>query len=66
MIDIRQCATDVKRVVRILGTPNEDSWPGIKQLPDWKDSFPHWQPQDLAEHVPGLDDDGIDLLKVSL
>ena len=49
---------------RILGTPNEESWPGIKQLPDYKDSFPHWQPQDLLEHVVGLDEEGLDLLKV--
>ena len=50
-------------VFRILGTPTEDTWPGIKQLPDYKDSFPHWSRQDLLEHVAGLDDDGIDLLK---
>lgn len=48
----------------ILGTPSEETWPGIKQLPDYKPSFPHWSPQELTEHVPTLDDDGIDLLKV--
>ena len=47
-----------------MGTPNEESWPGIKQLPDYKDSFPHWSQQDLREHVPGLDEEGLELLKV--
>ncbi|KAI0341303.1 Pkinase-domain-containing protein [Trametopsis cervina] len=51
------------KIFRILGTPNEDSWPGIKQLPDYKPTFPHWSPQELAEQVPTLDDDGLDLLK---
>ena len=50
----------------VLGTPNEESWPGVKQLPDYKPTFPQWSPQDLAEQVPYLDAAGIDLLKVSL
>ncbi|KAI0781702.1 Pkinase-domain-containing protein [Irpex lacteus] len=54
------------KIFRILGTPSEETWPGIKQLPDYKPSFPHWSPQDLTEHVPTLDDDGIDLLKLFL
>ena len=48
----------------VLGTPNEDSWPGVKQLPDYKPTFPQWSPQNLAEQVPYLDAAGIDLLKV--
>jgi cyclin-dependent kinase len=49
---------------RVLGTPNEESWPGVKQLPDYKPTFPQWSSQDLAEQVPYLDAAGIDLLKV--
>lgn len=49
----------------ILGTPNEESWPGLSQLPDYKPTFPHWGGQELTETVPGLDDDGLDLLRVS-
>ncbi len=51
---------------RVLGTPNEEIWPGVHQLPDYKPSFPHWAPQDLREHVTTLDAEGIDLLKVRL
>ena len=50
---------------RVLGTPNEESWPGVKQLPDYKPTFPQWSSQDLAEQVPYLDAAGIDLLKVN-
>ena len=49
---------------RVLGTPNEESWPGVHQLPDYKPSFPHWSGQDLRDHVTTLDGQGIDLLKV--
>ena len=50
----------------MLGTPNEESWPGVKQLADYKPTFPQWSAQDLAEQVPYLDEAGIDLLKVNL
>jgi hypothetical protein len=49
---------------RVLGTPNEESWPGVKQLPDYKPTFPQWSAQSLAEQVPYLDAAGTDLLKV--
>jgi hypothetical protein len=48
----------------VLGTPNEESWPGVKQLPDYKPTFPQWSAQNLTEQVPYLDAAGIDLLKV--
>lgn len=50
---------------RVLGTPNDENWPGIHQLPDYKPTFPQWSAQDLTRHVPLLDDAGLDLLKVS-
>ncbi len=49
----------------MLGTPNEECWPGIRQLPDYKPTFPQWSAQDLTRHVPLLDETGLDLLKVS-
>jgi cyclin-dependent kinase len=51
-------------IYSVLGTPNEESWPGVKQLPDYKPTFPQWSAQNLAEQVPYLDAAGIDLLKV--
>ena len=49
----------------ILGTPTEERWPGVTSLRDWH-SYPHWEPQDLAQAVPSLGSDGIDLLSVSV
>lgn len=49
---------------RILGTPNEDSWPGVSGLPDYKATFPHWSRQDISRIVPTLDEAGLDMLKV--
>ncbi|KAL0914795.1 hypothetical protein M5K25_015176 [Dendrobium thyrsiflorum] len=32
--------------VRILGSPNEDTWPGVSTLPDYKSAFPKYSPKD--------------------
>ncbi|GJJ07810.1 hypothetical protein Clacol_002015 [Clathrus columnatus] len=54
------------KIFRILGTPSEETWPGVRSLPDYKPTFPNWSPSDLAEVVQPLDKDGIDLLKKTL
>ncbi|KAL0574229.1 Cyclin-dependent kinase catalytic subunit [Marasmius crinis-equi] len=51
------------KIFRILGTPNEQGWPGVSQLPDYKATFPQWSRQELAKIVPTLDDAGLDMLK---
>lgn len=28
-----------------MGTPNEDTWPGVTSLPDYKSAFPKWPPK---------------------
>uniref|UniRef100_L7M2B0 Putative cyclin-dependent kinase 2 n=1 Tax=Rhipicephalus pulchellus TaxID=72859 RepID=L7M2B0_RHIPC len=50
------------RIFRTLGTPDENSWPGVTNLPDYKATFPRWEPQSLANIVNGLDADGEDLI----
>ena len=49
---------------RLLGTPNEQVWPGVGKLPNWHE-YPQWKPTKLSTLVPGLDEDGYDLLGVS-
>jgi hypothetical protein len=49
-----------------MGTPNEETWPGVRSLPDYKSTFPQWSGADIATQVPSLDPQGIDLLKVRL
>lgn len=45
-----------------MGTPGEECWPGVTDLPDWSPAFPQWRPRALAELVPQLDGAGLDLL----
>ncbi|TCD60992.1 Cyclin-dependent kinase catalytic subunit [Steccherinum ochraceum] len=54
------------KIFRVLGTPNEEVWPGVRQLPDYKPSFPQWSAQDLSRHVTSLSDEGLDILKLFL
>lgn len=52
-------------VCRILGTPNNDVWPDVESLPDYKNTFPKWKSGNLGSQVKNLDKNGIDLLGVS-
>jgi serine/threonine protein kinase len=54
------------RVFRILGTPNEEMWPGVSQLPDYKETFPHWSPKDLDQVFSKLEPKGRELLGMLL
>ena len=53
------------KIFRVLGTPNEESWPGVSQLPDYKNTFPSWTKQDWAKITPSLCPLGVDLLSAS-
>lgn len=47
-----------------MGTPNEETWPGVTSLPDFQESFPKWEKKNLAEVIPEADSEAIDLLSV--
>lgn len=49
------------RIFRTLGTPTEEGWPGVSQLPDYKPLFPRWEPQDLQDILPRMPNDGLEL-----
>lgn len=34
--------TDCTMFLRVMGTPNEETWPGVTALPDFKSAFPKW------------------------
>ena len=53
-------------IFRILGTPSPQTWPGVVELPDWDDSFPVYPPKSLEKVVPGLTEQGYDLLNVCI
>ncbi|XP_029687874.1 cyclin-dependent kinase 1-like [Takifugu rubripes] len=48
------------RIFRTLGTPNNDVWPDVESLPDYKNTFPKWKSGNLS--VKNLEKNGLDLL----
>ncbi|KAK9788436.1 hypothetical protein WJX73_004917 [Symbiochloris irregularis] len=50
------------KMFRVLGTPNEQLWPGVSRFPDFKTTFPKWSPRPVSEIVPELEAAGQDLL----
>ncbi|KAG9509796.1 Cyclin-dependent kinase 1-A, partial [Fragariocoptes setiger] len=54
------------RIFRTMGTPTEETWPGVTSLKTFKPSFPSWKQNILRSIVPQLDDDGADLLNEML
>lgn len=53
---------EIFKIFRVLGTANEESWPGVTTLPNYKSTFPQWARRDISRHVPGIDEYGADLL----
>jgi cyclin-dependent kinase len=59
--------TQLDTIFRHLGTPNESVFPGVTELPDWKNDFPRYAiPSTLRELVPRLDPVGVELLEAML
>jgi serine/threonine protein kinase len=52
------------RIFRTLGTPNEEIWPGVSQLPDYKETFPNWAAKDFNTVFTKLEPKGRDLLSM--
>ncbi|KAI9829174.1 MAG: Cyclin-dependent kinase catalytic subunit [Thelocarpon impressellum] len=57
---------EIFKIFRLLGTPDEQIWPGVTSLPDFKTSFPKWSRDYTEALVPGLEEDGLDLLDALL
>jgi len=53
----------LNRIFKLLGTPTDDTWPGVSTLPDYK-PFPWYHPTtSFASVVPKLNSKGRDLLQ---
>jgi serine/threonine protein kinase len=50
------------KIFSILGTPDESTFPGISNFPDFKPTFPKWKSKDLSGIIKGINGDGVDLL----
>ncbi len=67
------------KIFQVFGTPNEQTWPGVTTLPDWRDTFPQFKAkydfsqygiyQELIENClilnPSVRADHYKLLKIS-
>ena len=49
----------------VLGTPDEELWPGVTSFPDYKATFPKWKRPDTSI-VPGMEPAGLKLLEALL
>lgn len=54
------------KIFDIYGTPNEETWPGITKLPEYKLTFPQFKAKGLRTRNKRLDEDGFDLLSQML
>lgn len=56
------------RIFRTMGTPTEETWPGVTSLPEYqKKNFPAWRGDKLCEGEKiskALDANGLHLFKV--
>ena len=50
----------------VLGTPDDQTWPGVTSFPDFKPSFPKWSRDMSKALVNELDENGLDLLDAML
>ena len=54
------------KIFRVLGTPNEEIWPGVTSLQDWNESFPVWPSLQISRFTSNLSDAGVDLVEQML
>ncbi|KAI8829990.1 cyclin-dependent kinase 5 [Chytriomyces hyalinus] len=50
------------KIFKLMGTPTEATWPKIAELPEYRTDFPMYERGNIAELVPKLDANGVDLL----
>ena len=54
------------KIFQTLGTPDENVWPGLKDMPDYTANYPIYPRQDLLQIIPKIERQGIDLLEKML
>ena len=55
----------IYRIFKILGTPNERTWPGVSQLPSFHTDLPHWEGISLGT-ILDCDRDLLDIIEAML
>lgn len=49
-------------IFQFYGTPTNDEWPGVNELPDFKQTFPKFKPKMFEQQFKNFDKNGLDLL----
>ncbi|KAG0163520.1 negative regulator of the PHO system [Apophysomyces sp. BC1034] len=52
----------LQKIFRMMGTPTEQTWPGVSQLPEYKATQVIYPPQHINQILPTVDQCGLDLL----
>ncbi len=61
------CEIDqIFRIFQMFGTPNENTWPGVTKLPEFKLTFPRFKGKGLFSYNKNIDPIGLDLLNKML
>lgn len=50
------------KIFKIRGTPDTEVWTDMTELPLYEEGLPNYEPQNLVDLVPDLDEQGLDLL----
>ena len=57
------CEIDqIFKIFQMFGTPNENTWPGVTKLPEFKLTFPRFKGKGLNTYNKNIDNVGLDLL----
>ncbi|TPX66751.1 hypothetical protein SpCBS45565_g04307 [Spizellomyces sp. 'palustris'] len=54
------------KIFKLLGTPTDEVWPRVSELPEYKPNWPIYQGQVLSSKIPNMDWMGYDLLSKML
>ena len=50
------------KIFKVLGTPTEENFPDVTQLPAYSATFPKWSAKNLADVIPGAEPLALDLI----
>ncbi|CAO3600913.1 unnamed protein product [Absidia cylindrospora] len=52
----------LQKIFRMMGTPSDQTWPNVSQLPEYKPNQQFYPPQTIYQILPNIDPAGLDLL----
>lgn len=59
-------ADQLAKIFKLVGTPTEETWPGVSELPEYRPDFEMHPATPFDQIVPTLDEKGLDLLSKML